>query len=85
MSGELVTPTGASLVRALCGMSALFRDSDQEVCTIPYSFHPFDKVECMYYIKHPRSEEEVLQAVCSLSAPQFEEELRRRVNKLTRL
>ena len=31
MSGELVTPTGASLVRALCGMSALFRDDHQDV------------------------------------------------------
>ena len=41
VSGELVTPTGASLVRALCGMSALFRDVDQEVRIPIYFFGRF--------------------------------------------
>lgn len=64
VTGELVTPTGASLIRALCGLSSLFRSNNSED-----SFSDIEDVEEM-----------VLERVCKMDKVDFDIEIRRRVN-----
>lgn len=71
-----MTPTGASLIRALCGLSSLFRDQE------PSEFNNSSSNSNGRSQSIERDYEDVvLERLCKLDKTDFDEELRRRVGR----